>query len=151
MQLISRAGGLTASAGSQIIVIRQYEDGRSASLTIDIEELMFKGNASLNIPLQANDIVNIPAETRVDIFVFGKVKNPGQIQMEKGDQLTLLRAIAQAGGFSDRARKSSVLITRREDGKEKKIKVNVKKILSGKRPDFILKANDVIYVKESVL
>jgi polysaccharide export outer membrane protein len=151
LQLISRAGGLTEKAGSKIIVIRQYKDGKSASLAIDIEELMLKGNASLNIPLQANDIVNVAMDTLVDIFVFGQVKNPGQIQMKKSDQLTLLRAIAQAGGFGDRARKSSVLITRREKGKEIKIKVNVKKILNGKQPDFILKPNDVVYVKESVL
>lgn len=151
LQLLSRAGGLTEKAGNKIIVIRQYQNGKSASLSISIEELMLKGNASLNIPLQANDIVNVPMDTLVDIFVFGQVKNPGQIQMKRNDQLTLLRAIAQAGGFSDRARKSSVLITRIENGKEIKIKVNVKKILSGKKPDFILKPNDVIYVKTSVL
>ncbi len=151
LQLLSRAGGLTEKAGSKIIIIRQYPDGKSASLAIDIEELMLKGNASLNIPLQSNDIVNVAMDMLVDIFVFGQVKNPGQIQMKKSDQLTLLRAIAQAGGFGDRARKSSVLITRRESGKEIKIKVNVKKILSGKQPDFNLKPNDVVYVKESVL
>jgi polysaccharide export outer membrane protein len=151
LQLLSRAGGLTEGAGDHIIIIRQYENGRSASLSIDIEELMLKGNADLNIPLQANDIVNVPMDTMVDIFIFGQVKKPGLISMAKGPQLTLLRAIAQAGGFTDRARKSSVLITRREKGKEIKIKVNVKKILSGKKPDFILKPNDVIYVKESVL
>jgi polysaccharide export outer membrane protein len=133
------------------VVIRQYKDGKSASLTIDIEELMLKGNARYNIPLQAGDIINVPPERFVDIFVFGQVKNPGQIGMKKGAPITLLRAIAQAGGFTDRARKSSVLITRKQDGKEIKIKVNLKKILSGRKPDFELQANDIVYVKESVL
>jgi polysaccharide export outer membrane protein len=151
LQLISRAGGLTEKAGNKIIVIRQYDNGKSASLSIDIEKLMLQGDASLNIPLQANDIINVPMDRFEDIYVFGQVKEPGQIQMKTGTSMTLLRAIAQAGGFTDRARKSSVLVTRRQDGKEIKIKVNVKKILSGKKPDFVLQPNDVVYVKESVL
>lgn len=151
LQLLSRAGGLTEKAGIKIIVIRQYPDGKSASLSIDIDELMLKGNPDLNIPLQANDIINVPVDTLVNIYVFGQVKNPGQIELATGDQMTLLRAIAKAGGFGERARKASVLITRLENGKEIKIKVNVKKILNGKKPDFILKPNDVIYVRESVL
>lgn len=151
LQMLSRAGGISEKAGDKIIVIRQYKNGKSASLSIDIEELMLKGNARLNIPLQPNDIINVPMERYGDVYIFGQVNEPGQIQMKKSRPLTLLRAIAQAGGFTERARKSSVLITRRENGKEIKIKVNVKKILSGKKPDFILKPNDVIYVKASVL
>lgn len=149
--MLSRAGGLTEKAGNKIVIIRQYPDGRSASLSIDIGELMLKGNADLNIPLQANDIINVVLDRFEDIYVFGQVKEPGQISMKIGSSMTLLRAIAQAGGFTDRARKSSVLIARRQNGKEIKIKVNVKKILSGKKPDFALLPNDVIYVKESVL
>jgi polysaccharide export outer membrane protein len=151
LQMLSRAGGILEKAGDKIIVIRQYKNGKSASLSIDIEELMLKGNPRLNIPLQPNDIINVPMERYGDVYIFGQVNEPGQIQMKKSRPLTLLRAIAQAGGFTERARKSAVLITRRQNGKEIKIKVNVRKILSGKRPDFILKPNDVIYVKASVL
>ena len=151
LQILSQAGGLSGEAGDRIVVIRQYADGSSASLVIDIEELMVKGTAKFNIPLQAGDIVNVPVERFMDVFVFGQVNNPGQIKMKLTTPATLLRAIAQAGGFTERARKGSVLITRREDGKEKKIKVNVKQILGGRRPDFELQANDVVYVKESVL
>jgi len=151
LQILSQAGGLSGEAGDRIVVIRQYADGTSASLIIDIEELMVKGTAKFNIPLQAGDIVNVPVERFMDVFVFGQVNNPGQIKMKMTTPATLLRAIAQAGGFTERARKGAVLITRREDGKEKKIKVNVKQILGGRRPDFELQANDVVYVKESVL
>ena len=67
------------------------------------------------------------------------------------EQVTLLRAIAQAGGFTDRARRGKVLITRTEGGSEKKIHVDVKEILSGGRKDFVLQAFDVVFVPESVL
>jgi len=151
LQMLSTAGGLTEEASDRIIIIRQYSDGRSKSLIIDLEELMLKGNPKLNIPIYASDIINVPVERFTDIYVFGQVNNPGNIKMKKISHLTLLRAIAQAGGFTERARKSGVIIKRVEDGKEIKIKVNVKKILSGSKPDIVLKGNDIIFVPESIL
>ncbi len=151
LQMISIAGGLTEKASDRIVIIRQYKSGKSASLVIDLDELMLKGNPSLNIPLQAGDIVNVSVERYLDIYVFGQVKSPGHIKVKKKGDVTLLRVIAQAGGFSERARKSSVLIKRKINDKEMKIKINVKKILKGKRKDFILKDGDIIHVPESML
>jgi len=151
LQMLSSAGGLTEEASERIIIIRQYSDGRSKSLIIDLDELMLKGDPKLNIPIYASDIINVPVERFSDIYVFGQVNNPGHIKMKKLSHLTLLRAIAQAGGFTDRARKSSVIIKRTEGGKEIKIKVNIKKILSGKKPDIVLQPNDIIFVPESIL
>lgn len=151
LQMISIAGGLTEGASDRIVIIRQYKNGKSASLVINLDELMLKGNPKLNIPLQASDIINVSVERYLDIYVFGQVKKPGHIKMKKDGNVTLLRVIAQAGGFSERARKSSVLIKRKVNGKEMKIKINVKKILRGKRKDFILKNNDIVHVPESIL
>ena len=151
LQMISIAGGLTEGASDRIVIIRQYKNGKSASLVIDLDELMLKGNPKLNIPLQASDIINVSVERYLDIYVFGQVKKPGHIKMKKDGNVTLLRVIAQAGGFSERARKSSVLIKRKINGKEMKIKINVKKILRGKRKDFILENNDIVHVPESML
>jgi polysaccharide export outer membrane protein len=151
LQVLSLAGGLTEEASDRIIVIRQYPEATSKSLTIDLEELMLKGNPKLNIPINSGDIINVPVERFIDIYVFGQVNKPGNIKMKKSAQLTLLRAIAQAGGFTDRARKSGVIIKRTINGREKKIKVNTKKILSGKKPDIILEPNDVVFVPESIL
>lgn len=151
LQMISISGGLTEKASDRIVIIRQYKSGKSASLVINLDELMLKGNPSLNIPLQAGDIVNVSVERYLDIYVFGQVKKPGHIKVKKKGDVTLLRVIAQAGGFSERARKSSVLIKRKINEKEMKIKINVKKILKGKRKDFILKDGDIIHVPESML
>jgi len=151
MQLLSRAGGLTENTGHQIIVIRTFPSGKTASISIDLDELMLQGNPKLNIPLMANDIVNVPVERTYDVFVFGQVEKPGSIQMKRGSGMTLMKAIAQAGGFTQRARRGSVIITRNVDGKEKKIKVNLKKILRGKQKDFVLEPDDVIFVPESLL
>jgi polysaccharide export outer membrane protein len=151
LQLISQAGGLTEEAGDEIIVIRQLQDGTSNAIKISIDDLILKGDAMLNIPLEPGDIINIPAIKIVFIYVFGQVREPGAIEVRKSNIPTLLQAIAQAGGFSERAKKSGVLIKRRDkEGKEQQIKVNVKDIIKGKKKDIQLLENDVVYVPETI-
>jgi polysaccharide biosynthesis/export protein len=151
MQIVSEAGGLTRDAGSDIIIIRQLPDGTSTSLRISIDELFLKGDAKLNVPLEAGDSVNIPVDKLVAIYVFGQVKNPGALQVKKSALPTLLQAIAQAGGFTDRAAKGGVIIKRKDEtGKEKEIKVNVRSILGNRQKDIPLLENDTVYVPESL-
>jgi polysaccharide export outer membrane protein len=151
LQIISQAGGITNESGKEIIVIREVEDGASKALKISIEDLFLKGDAKLNIPLQPNDIVNIPIDKIVYVYVFGQVRKPGAFEAKKSNIPTLLQAIAQAGGFSERASKGKVLIKRiYDDGKEIKIKVNVKSIIKGKRRDIQLLENDVVFVPETI-
>jgi polysaccharide export outer membrane protein len=151
LQVISSAGGLTETASDSIVIIRKYKNGKSRSLTLNLDNLMVKGDPRLNIPITAGDIINVPGERYIDIYVFGQVKNPGHIKVKRNGPITLLMVIAQAGGFDERARKAAVSITRRVNGKEVKTKVNVKKIIKGKRPDFILQNNDIVHVPESIL
>lgn len=152
LQVISQSGGLTRDAGSEIIVIRQLADGTSTSLRIPIDDLFFKGDPAFNIPLEPGDIVNVPVDKLVPVYVFGQVKNPGALQVKKSNIPTLLQAIAQAGGFTDRASKGGVVIKRRDAaGKETEIKVNIRDILKNKKKDVALFENDVVYVPESLL
>jgi len=151
LQMLSLAGGLKEKTSDRIVIIRKFKGGKSRSLVIDLDELMLEGNPKYNLPLMPGDIINIPAERFYDIYVFGQVKNPGHIKVNRNGPITLLKVIAQAGGFDERARKSAVTITRRINGKDIKTKVNVKKILKGKIPDFVLENNDIVHVPESVL
>ena len=151
MQIISEAGGLTRDAGNEIVIIRQLPDGSSTSLRISIDDLFLKGDAKLNVPMEAGDIVTVPVDKPVVLYVFGQVKNPGALQVKKSNIPTLLQAIAQAGGFTDRASKGGVIIKRKDEtGKEKEIKVNVRSILKNKVKDVQLLENDTIYVPESL-
>jgi polysaccharide export outer membrane protein len=151
MSVISQAGGMTRDAGNEIIVIRQLADGTSTSIRISIDDLFVKGEARLNIPLEPNDIVNIPVDKVVLIYVFGQVKNPGALQVKRSSIPTLLQAIAQAGGFSDRAGKGGIKIRRKDAaGRDVELSVNVKNILKGKIKDIPLMENDTVYVPESL-
>ncbi len=151
LHMIAQAGGMTEKAGDEIIVVREKEDGTSKSLRISIDDLILKGDSSLNIPLEPGDIVNIPIDMTVKVYVFGQVRSPGALEVKKSNLPTLIQAIAQAGGFSDRAAKGRVVIKRKnEEGKEEEIKVNVKAIMKGKKDDIQLKENDVVFVPETI-
>jgi polysaccharide export outer membrane protein len=151
LSVISMAGGLTRDAGTEIIIIRQLPDGESTSLRISIDDLFFKGDPKLNIPLEPSDIINIPVDKIVTIYVFGQVKSPGALQVKKSSLPTLLQAIAQAGGFSDRAAKGSIKIQRKDaSGKEIDFTANANEILKGKKRDVPLFENDTVFVPESI-
>jgi len=132
-------------------VVRENKDGTSRSINISIDDLILKGDSSLNIPLEPGDIVNIPIDMIVHVYVFGQVGNPGALEVKKSNIPSLVQAIAQAGGFSERAAKRRVVIKRKsEEGKEEEIKVNVKAIIKGKVEDIPLKENDIVFVPETL-
>lgn len=148
LQLISQAGGVTPAALGEVFVFRQGRDGQKTKITINLQDLVFKGDASLNIDLQPNDVVNIPVDGPVTVYVYGQVKTPGAIQFKQSQRITLLRALAQAGGPTEWAKTSRIVITRppKGPGKEVKIRVNLGNIISGKISDILLDEGDVIIV-----
>jgi polysaccharide export outer membrane protein len=151
MDIIAKAGGLTSEAGDEIYVMRRRADGSNSSIKILIDELILNGKAELNIPLEADDVINIPIDKVVQIYVMGQVGNPGALDVKRSMIPTLLRAIAQAGGFGERAAKGGVIIKRiKEDGSEERIKVNVKDIIKGKKEDIQLEEGDVVIVPETI-
>jgi polysaccharide export outer membrane protein len=80
------------------------------------------------------------------VYVMGQVKNPGVFRLRS--ETTVFHIIPLAGGFTEWAKQKKIVIIRKEDGREKRIKVNYKKILSGSDPssDVILKTGDTIIV-----
>lgn len=84
------------------------------------------------------------------VYVFGQVKNPGAFNYKQG--VTLLRAIALAGGFTDVAKDQSVeLLRKRASAKqnEEREHVDIKDVIRGKIPDPVLEPDDVVVVPES--
>ena len=151
LELISKAGGFTENAGNEMFVMREGKGGLKANLTIDLNDLIMNGNQSLNIPLQPSDVVNVPIDKIIQIYVWGEVKNPGAREVKYSKKITLLQAIAQAGGTTDSAKRSGVVITRKDEktGKETRLTVNLNQIMQGKKPNIMLKDGDVIFVPES--
>ncbi len=150
LQLISMAGGITNQAGKYIYVFRTSPSGASERLEILIEDLLYRGEQRYNIPLKAGDVVNIPIDREVIIYVFGEVLRPGALKFKSSERISILSAIATAGGFTDRASRRNVLIKRKDSqGNETEMSINISRIISGKDEDMELSPEDVVIVRES--
>lgn len=82
------------------------------------------------------------------VVVLGEVNRPGVRDLATGESWTLLKAIAEAGGFTDLAALNRVKIIRKTGESEKSIRVKVPRIIEGEIPDIELKSNDVIMVPQ---
>ena len=150
LQLLAEAGSLRPEAGNTLYVFRQTEDGRSARLTVPLTELLLQGDPRWNILLRPGDVISVPPEQAIAVTILGAVNSPGVHKLPVGDGATLLKAVALAGGLNERASKKGIQIKRSEnDGSETVIKVNLGDILSGKKPDVVLREGDVVVVRES--
>jgi polysaccharide export outer membrane protein len=149
IQAITQAGGLAANHGKELYVLRTARNGLSEQVAIDIDELMVTGNADLNIPLSPNDLVNVPIDTPITIYILGEVMRPGKVQFRSSQTPTLLQAIADSGGQTDRASKWAI-IKRIVNGKQVQIEVNYRSVIDGKKPDEILRDNDTVILKQAI-
>lgn len=146
LQLLSEAGGLSPTAGPKCYVFRPG----APKIEIDLRDLMVNGNPALNIPIYPGDVVNVPADVKTVVYVLGAVRNPGAVQLSSSMPVTLLAAIAAAGGPTESAKQSDIRIKRRTSvGEENLIKVNLKDILKGKSEDIPLFEGDIITIPES--
>ncbi len=138
LEFISKAGGLTEDAGSTAIIKRVASKGNNKNhIVIDLEKLIKEGDTSLNIPIQDNDSIYITkAKT---YYVSGEVKKPNSYKFEP--DVTVIKAITMAGGFSKIASRGKVRIIRVVNG-HKKVFKNVKM-------DAPILPDDVIVVPES--
>ncbi len=149
LEAITAAGGLAENHGNVAYILRRAENGLSDQVTIDLDDLLVRGDQRLNLPIFANDLINVPVNVEVTVYCLGEVAKPGALIFKSSERITLLAAIAHAGGLTDRAARK-ILIKRvaRSDGPQE-ITVDFNRVLAGKEPDPELRQGDVIVVKES--
>jgi len=81
------------------------------------------------------------------VVVLGFVKKPGSYPYTDG--MTVVQAIAAAGGALDTGLLSRVSLTREVDGREVKETINVARIVSANDPDVPVQPRDIINVPRS--
>jgi len=151
IHIISEAGGLADDAGPELYVIRIDADGTSRRITVNIDELMIQGLPEANLMVQAGDVINVPTDPEVSVFIYGAVRQPGELTFKQSDVISLLQAITKAGGLTDRAAADRVRVKRKGlSGVEEQIDINLKKILKGKVEDLQLQDKDVVVVPETI-
>jgi polysaccharide export outer membrane protein len=79
------------------------------------------------------------------VYVSGEVKNPGVQHIRS--EITLVKLIIMAGGFTEWADQKKILIITKEKGAEKRMIVNYRKIIEGEEPDIVIKRGDTVIVR----
>jgi polysaccharide export outer membrane protein len=142
LQAISLAGGLAPGADLEASSVLRSDK----LIPVDFVKLIQKGDINQNIKLEPGDTIVVPVADVV--YVQGEVKNPGVLKFTK--DLTMVRAIAQAGGFTPLAAPKRVTLLRGEGQKKENILVNVSAMIGEPEstPDMPLKPNDIIIVPQ---
>jgi polysaccharide export outer membrane protein len=149
LEALSAAGGLTDDHADKIYVLRRAENGLSDQISINVDDLMMRADPDANVPIIANDIINVPAKVEVTVFCLGQVAHPGAVSFQSTERITLLTAIARAGGLTDRASRDIQIKRRDHTGRDVEMAANFRRIVSGKDTDLPLQSGDVVIVKES--
>lgn len=150
IEMLMMAGGLEKEAGAICYVIRPTLKtnpvGRSETIVINLDDLLMSGDFSLNIPVFAGDVVNVPKGGI--FFVDGAVKMPGVYTM-KG-RTSLVQALAMAQGVTSLALLDDVRIFRDNGRGEREIIVaDYDAIRDGTKQDIFLSENDIVIVPVS--
>jgi len=138
---ISAAGGFTASAGRNISVIRRQGE-TSRAITLDLPRSLAE-DLKDNINILPGDTIGVPRAPI--IYVVGDVGHPAGLLIDNG-KLTVLQAIALAGGTNRTAKMSGVRIIRKGPSGMTETRVPLKKMLEAKAPDVLLQADDILFI-----
>jgi polysaccharide export outer membrane protein len=140
LQALSSVGGATPMADLEGAFVMRGQ----TRIPVNIQTLQ-RGETAQNIRLQPGDTVVVPNADSV--YVQGEVKAPGPVKYAKG--MTVVQAIAAAGGFTPVASARRVTVVRGDAAKKQVLKVNVNDIMSDPDArDVSLQPNDVITVPQ---
>ncbi len=139
------AGGASELASGEVTLrrIRRPTEGVTLDLTNPVE---LKAALALD-PLEDGDIISVHAAAPNTIYVGGLVNGPRPQAYPPGVSVTVLQAIAGAGGLrTDIFPKDGTLIRRMPGGKDVHVKLELNRIADGRDPNILLAAGDILWV-----
>jgi polysaccharide export outer membrane protein len=143
--VISAAGGTTQRAGRTITISHRTDPENPVVVEMSTEPAKA---AATNVEVLPGDTVLI-SRAGV-IYVVGDVARPSGFSMDNNERMTVLQAIAMAGGTNGTAALDSSKILRRSAQGVQEIPIPLSKLLSAKATDQPLQAEDVLFVPKSL-
>ncbi len=141
---ISLAGGTTPKAGQLVSITHRNQPNKVENVTLSTDP---EKNLAANVQVLPGDTVVVSKAGIV--YVVGDVHLPTGVIMDNGGKLTVLQALAMAGGANNTAAFNKSKIIRKTPQGQKEIPVELKKILATKKPDIQLQAEDILFVPNS--
>jgi len=156
MSLIAKASGLKEDAFIGIgSITRLKPDNTTELISFDLKNILNKTDA--DIPLQREDVVNIPSifdlRDQYTVTIKGEVRNSGAFAY--ADSMTVEQLVIKAGGFAEGASPKRIEVARRITTSDPTSKsslvaqvysVNVDAQLKHGEANFILKPFDIVSV-----
>ncbi len=151
LEALTRAGGLTAEAGPEILVTRHQpgSDGATTQLIqrVSVKSLIDLADAESNLRLNGGEEVRVPGAGKV--FVVGNVRKPGAYMVQEGAETSVLKVLALAEGLAQFSSKQAYIYRREASGAKNEIPIELNKIMERKAPDATLLADDVLYIPDN--
>lgn len=141
--LISASGGLTEKAGNSATVTHRSDPNNPVTVLLSRN---LSDHPESNIKVFPGDTIVVH---KADIvYVVGDVGRPSGLLMDASG-LTVLQAVALAGGTTRTAKLSGAKILHKGPAGMIETPVHLKKILQAKAPDLSLQAGDILIVPSS--
>lgn len=160
LEALSSVGGLTDDAGSSITLTRNAARGLPAPegalrtdegnyvVRIPVAALLDGQDSRANIAIQPNDVIVVSRANQV--YVLGSVRRPGVFSAGDRDGISVLQAVALAGGLANHsAAKRSRILSQNTDGPWRDEVVDLKAMMAGRAPDRKLGSDEILYVPAS--
>ncbi len=143
--LFSAAGGLTDRASRTVTITRRNQADKRQ--TVRLARNLSDAPES-NVELHPGDTIEV--QRAPIVYIVGDVGRPSGLLIDNGS-LTVLQAIALAGGPNRTAKLNGTRIIRKSTGPNglTETTVPLKKIMRAQAPDVPLQANDILFVPVS--
>jgi polysaccharide export outer membrane protein len=136
-ELIATAGGI-AIGGSDIVTLTGSRNGKTFRQQYDLAALLTTGDINSDPVIQNGDTAYV--DRMPIVYVYGEVQRPGAMRLER--DMSLMQALAAAGGLTPRGTDKGIRLSRRQEGGQ----------VRSFEPDtqHRLQDGDVIYVRASL-
>ena len=162
VEVLALAGGLTADAGHVVKITRPLgkgriplptarddPSGRFSIASASIEDVLKATRPAENILIEPRDVLSIPRAELV--YVIGAVARSGGFVLRENENLSVLQALALAGGMRGTAAARRAKILRSPSAGTQRVEetVDLRKIMQSRANDVALNPDDILFVPTS--
>jgi polysaccharide biosynthesis/export protein len=145
---LAMAGGLNDTASRTVSIVHAANPKEIIHVTLNVGAQTPESIEQGRIQVLPGDSIFV-ARSGI-IYVVGELTRPGGYQVEHNNRLTLLEAVALAGGLTRTAKSNHARLIRRSATGREELDVDLHRILYGGGPDMLLTDGDILYVPSSI-
>jgi polysaccharide biosynthesis/export protein len=145
---LAMAGGLNETASRTVSIVHASDPKQIIHVTLNVGAQTPESIQEGRMEILPGDSIFV-ARSGV-IYLVGELTRPGGYQVEHNNRLTLLEALALAGGVTRTAKANEARLIRRSATGREEITVNLQKVLYGGGPDMLLTDGDIVFVPTSI-